>query len=95
LNALLDDVAGLAALDVDDEPDAARVVLVLGIVKSLSRGGCPARFAVSKLSHLPESSKNLTLEPSEGSKPPAMGFGGGPAYARREIISGKVRNEPL
>jgi hypothetical protein len=35
------------------------------------------------------------LEPSEGSKPPAMGFGGGPAYARREILNGKVRNEPL
>jgi hypothetical protein len=51
LNALLDDVAGLAALDVDDEPDAARVVLVLRVVKSLGRGGSPARLAVSKLSH--------------------------------------------
>src|SRR5690606_13535405 len=36
LDALGDDVVRLAALEMDDEPDAAGVLLVLGIVKSLS-----------------------------------------------------------
>ena len=37
-SALLDDVVRLAALQVDDEADAAGVVLVLGVVEALRAG---------------------------------------------------------
>ena len=39
LEALRDDVVALPALDVRDEADAARVVLVCGVVESLRGGG--------------------------------------------------------
>ena len=46
LQGLLDDRVGLPALDVDDEPDAAGLVLELRVVKALfGRGMGPRRLA--------------------------------------------------